>query len=106
LERRRKWPEEIKRRWLKSERAIVANLDLRDVYRNVHEAGQPFPASHSTGRYAQTTRHRYDYIFASSEFETLGCRYLTKWLEDEHQGGPLSDHTAVVADLRLQRGIS
>jgi exonuclease III len=101
IEPRRKWPEEIKQRWVEAERAIVANPELSDVYRDVHRPGQPFPASHFTGRGQSLTGHRYDYVFATGDFETRRCEYLTGWLERDDHGRRLSDHAPVIAELAV-----
>lgn len=92
---RRKWPEEVKRRWIEAETAVIANPRMRDVYRDVHARGERFPASHFTGG----TPHRYDYIFASPELKTASCAYLGDWLEGAKTNGRLSDHAPVEAEL-------
>lgn len=97
----RKWPEEIARRWRDAETALLANPDMRDVYRDVHKQGTDFPVSHWTGR-KRLTPHRYDYVFASPELETISCEYVSDWLERNERGWRLSDHAPVVADLALR----
>ena len=86
-------------RWVKAEASIVANPEMRDVYRDVHKVGEPFPASHFTGQKEPRTPHRYDYIFASRELTATSCDYLTAWMEIDGDQGRLSDHAAVEADL-------
>ncbi len=75
--------------WDEAERRVLENPRLRDVYRESHPAGDPFPVSHFTG----ATRRRYDHIYASREFRATACSYHEAWL------GRLSDHAAVEADL-------
>jgi endonuclease/exonuclease/phosphatase family metal-dependent hydrolase len=75
--------------WDAAERSVLENLGLRDVYRERHHAGDPFPVSHRTG----TTARRYDHIYASTELRATACTYHEAWL------GQLSDHAAVEADL-------
>jgi len=81
--------------WEAAERAILCNPELRDVYREVHPAGEPYPASHFT----RGTPRRYDHIYASQELEVGRCRYLTEWLEKR-----LSDHAPVEAELSVRTG--
>jgi endonuclease/exonuclease/phosphatase family metal-dependent hydrolase len=78
--------------WDAAERMVLENPRLRDVYRERHAAGDPFPASHYTG----TTARRYDHIYASAELRTTACEYHSGWLDRERR---LSDHAAVEADL-------
>jgi endonuclease/exonuclease/phosphatase family metal-dependent hydrolase len=92
---RRKWPEDIAARWLKAEQVLLSHPLLRDVYRDVHVPGRPFPASHITGR----TPHRYDYIFATPDLSTGRCKYLVEWLDNDKPQGRLSDHAPVEAEL-------
>ena len=99
IERQRGWPEQTKQRWVDAERGVIANPEMRDVYRDVHEQGQRFPASYFTGRGYPMTPHRYDYIFACHDFETRSCEYLARWLERDDHGRRLSDHAPVVAEL-------
>ncbi len=91
-----KWPEAIETRWIEAEAALVENQDMRDVYRDVHENGEPFPASHFTGRKGNLTPRRYDHICASPELTTESCVYLSDYLESR-----LSDHAPVEAELAL-----
>ena len=86
------WSREDKLRWREAEWSILKNEDMRDAYRATHKPGRRWPVSHYTGR----TPRRYDHIFASPEFEIVGCRYLTGWLD---RG--MSDHAAVEAVLIL-----
>jgi endonuclease/exonuclease/phosphatase family metal-dependent hydrolase len=72
---------------------------MRDIYRDVHQAGAPFPHSYFTGQKEPLTGHRYDYIFASRDLEARSCEYLTAWIEKDRDGGRLSDHTGVEAVL-------
>lgn len=84
-------------RWIEGEAGIVDSPAMRDVYRDKHDSRTPFPVSYFTGGAARRTGpRRYDYIFASSEFNTQRCEYLGDWLESG-----LSDHAAVEADLAL-----
>lgn len=76
--------------WDAAERDVLMHPSVRDVYREQHRAGTPFPASHFT----RGTPRRYDHIFASPELVTVRCRYLTDWLTEG-----LSDHAAVEAEL-------
>lgn len=46
---RRKWPEDIKSRWIEAEKGVVANAQMRDVYRDVHDPKMPFPPHTSRG---------------------------------------------------------
>lgn len=88
------WDAEITERWVKAESGALENSRLRDVYRDVHTDGSPFPASLHTGQ--KRNPRRYDYIFASREFTTSCCKYHTDWLEKRW-----SDHAAVEADFAL-----
>ena len=81
---------ELRAEWEVAERGILEHPTLRDVYREVHPRGAPYPASHFT----RGTSRRYDHVFASPELSTLRCRYFTEWLADG-----LSDHAAIEADL-------
>ena len=83
---------ELRAEWEAAERDILEHPTLRDVYREVHPRGAPYPASHLT----RGTRRRYDHVFASPQLATRGCRYLTDWLTNG-----LSDHAAVEAQLTL-----
>ena len=74
---------------------MLENPRLRDFYRERHEPGSPFPASHYTG----VTARRYDHIYASAELHATTCHYHTAWLTDKDRR--LSDHAAVEADLEL-----
>jgi len=94
---RRKRPEDIKKRWIEAEKGVVANAQMRDVYRDVHDPRDDFPASHVTG----DTAHRYDYIFATADLNTESCEYLGDWLDRDKPDGRLSDHAPVVAELSL-----
>ena len=76
--------------WDAAEREVLENARLRDAYREQHEPGSPFPASHYTG----TTARRYDHIYASAELRATACSYHADWLNRR-----LSDHAAVEADL-------
>ena len=97
------WPDDIRARWDRADIGVFVNPEMRDVYREVHEQGKPFPASHFTGRGGRRTPRRYDYIFASAEFATEQCAYLTGWLEPPAGATPLSDHAAVEACLSVSR---
>lgn len=83
---------EFRDEWDAAERGVLTHPILRDVYREQHPPGEPYPASHFT----REMPRRYDHVFASPELATVRCRYLTNWLA---QG--LSDHAAVEAELRL-----
>jgi endonuclease/exonuclease/phosphatase family metal-dependent hydrolase len=96
---RRKWPDEVSTRWIEAEAALLNNPRMRDIYRDVHVPGRPFPVSHFTGREGRLTRHRYDYIFASPELRTEGCDYMSDWLERDERNWRPSDHAPVVATL-------
>jgi endonuclease/exonuclease/phosphatase family metal-dependent hydrolase len=85
-------PEPLRTRWMAAEMAILDHGSLRDVYREIHQRDTPFPTSHVTS----SGPKRYDHIYASPEFETKGCKYLTGWLQRR-----LSDHAAVEAELEL-----
>ena len=100
------WSESDQERWKLAEKRIVDSLDMRDVYRDVHEPGLPFPSSHFTGPLNRRTGHRYDHIFASPEIHTEGCAYLSEWLEGNDVDGPLSDHAPVQAELSLAKALS
>ena len=89
------WSREDKLRWREAEWSILKNEDMRDAYRATHKPGRRWPVSHYTGR----TPRRYDHIFASPEFEIVGCRYLTGWLD---RG--MSDHAAVEAEFKIAKG--
>ena len=77
--------------WDAAERSILEHPVLRDVYRERHQPGTPFPVS----KYTRGTGHRYDHIYASPELETVSCAYLRQWLSEK-----LSDHAPVEAELR------
>lgn len=97
-----KTPNEDQKRWNEAERRLIVNPQLRDVYRDVHDATDDFPVSYLTGRRAPYTPHRYDYIFASPELVTESCSYLSEWLERDEAKWRLSDHAPVEADLTAQ----
>jgi endonuclease/exonuclease/phosphatase family metal-dependent hydrolase len=100
------WSESDQERWKLAEKRIVRSLDMRDVYRDVHELGLPFPSSHFTGRLNRPEGHRYDHIFASPETHTESCACLSEWLEGNDVDGPLSDHAPVQAELSLAKALS
>lgn len=83
---------ELREEWETAERGVLEHPTLRDVYREHHRPGDPYPASHFTGR----TRRRYDHVYASRELDLVGCRYLTDWLTER-----ISDHAAVEAEMVL-----
>ena len=56
--------------WDAAERGVLENANLRDVYRERHEATEPYPVSHYTGM----TPRRYDHIYASVELRRHGLR--------------------------------
>ena len=58
------WARDLQERWVEAERRLLANPQMRDVYRDVHDPSDPLPASHYTGRGDRLTPHRYDYVFA------------------------------------------
>jgi endonuclease/exonuclease/phosphatase family metal-dependent hydrolase len=93
------WPQEILKRWNEAEERLLANPEMRDVYREIHDSDGAYPASHFTGRGDARTPHRYDFIFASEELRTETCEYRTDWIERDADRRRLSDHAAVVADL-------
>ena len=97
----RKWPEEIppagrgpRRRC--SHRASSATCIAKST------RGASPPVSHWTGRGVRRVGHRYDYIFASREFETDKCEYLTDWIRRDGRGRRLSDHAPVEATLSVR----
>lgn len=98
---RRKWPDDVRTRWLEAEAALLSNPRMRDVYRDVHDAEKPFPVSHFTGRKEHLTGHRYDYIFATPELKTESCEYLSDWLDWDESRWRRSDHAPVAAELSL-----
>jgi len=102
IEQGGRWADDIQSRWIEAERRLLANTKMRDVYRDVHPAGEPFPVSHFTGRREPFTRHRYDYIFASEELVTEHCEYLSDWLERAQTAWRLSDHAPVEAELSMR----
>ena len=85
---------ELDKAWDLAERGVLENPRLRDVYRERHRAGSPFPASHYTGK----TARRYDHIYASAHLHATACIYHEAWLHER-----LSDHAAVEADLEAKR---
>ena len=93
------WTEEILSRWNEAAKRLVANPEMRDVYRDVQDPSAPFPASHYTGRGDRQTPHRSDFIFASPELPTERCEYLSDWLMSEQPKGRLSDHAPVEATV-------
>ena len=95
---RRDWGETLNARWVAAERGVIANPDMRDILRDVHDPDKPFPVSHVT----RSKSHRYDYIFATAELKTESCRYLTDWLERDGQNRRLSDHAPVEAVLSFR----
>lgn len=98
---RRKWSQPTKDRWVKAEQSVVANPQMRDVYRDVHDPKSPFPASHFTGG----TGHRYDYIFATSHLKTEYCEYLDDWLDASKPHGRLSDHAPIEAEVLVDQRV-
>ncbi len=86
------WSESDQERWKLAEKRIVDSLDMRDVYRDVHDREHPFPYSYFTGPLKRRTGHRYDHVFASPGIQTESCAYLSEWLESNHVDGRLSDH--------------
>ena len=100
------WSESDQERWKLAEKRIVDSIDMRDVYRDVHERGLPLPFSHFTGHVDGGTGHRYDHIFASPEIRTESCAYLSEWLEGDDLNRPLSDHAPVEAELSLAKALS
>lgn len=94
------WPKDIVERWRVAEQALFSMPDMRDVYRPFHKPGTQMPVSHETGRGERLTPHRYDFIFASAEFHTESCEYLSTWLKRDHDGWRPSDHAPVEALLR------
>lgn len=82
--------------WKDAELAILEHPELRDVYRELHEPGTPFPAS----KYTRGTPHRYDHIYASPQLETVSCTYLSDWLTEK-----LSEHAPVEAELALRASV-
>lgn len=61
---------EFRDEWDAAERGVLAHPILRDVYREQHPAGKPYPGSHLT----RETPRRYDHVFASPELATVRCR--------------------------------
>jgi endonuclease/exonuclease/phosphatase family metal-dependent hydrolase len=99
-ERVRTWADlypEVEAEWDAAERGILEHPRLRDAYRQVHRAGDPWPYSHRV-KNSRTPERRYDHIYVSDDFTVASCRYLSDWLNDD-----LSDHAAVEADLQLPR---
>ena len=68
---------------------------LRDAYKEVHTAGEPWLYCHRV-RNSKIQERRYDVFYVSSDFAVVACRYRSDWL-----GSDLSDHAAVEADLVL-----
>ena len=69
---------------------------LRDAYKQVHRAGDPWPYSHRVTRSKHPQGRRYDHIYVSDHFTVQACHYKIKWLDEE-----LSDHAAVECGLTL-----
>ena len=80
----------LREEWDAAERSVLEHPALRDVYRERHLAGTPFPASHFT----RGVSRRYDHVYASPELKSVQSRYLTDWLREG-----LSDHAAVEAEF-------
>jgi endonuclease/exonuclease/phosphatase family metal-dependent hydrolase len=79
-------------RWDRAERSVLEHPELRDVHRELRQAGEPFPASHFTGG----TPRRYDHIYAPRDLLPTACEYLSGWLDSG-----LSDHAPVEAQFAL-----
>jgi endonuclease/exonuclease/phosphatase family metal-dependent hydrolase len=83
----------LREQWDTAERLVLEHPTMRDVYREQHQRGDPFAASHFT----RGTPRRYDHVYASPELRALSCRYLTDCLDRR-----LSDHAPVEAELVVQ----
>jgi endonuclease/exonuclease/phosphatase family metal-dependent hydrolase len=86
---------EVQDMWDDAERGILEHPRLRDAYKQIHQAGEPWPFSHRV-RNSRVQERRYDHIYVSLHFAVLSCRYLSDWLD-----AGLSDHAAVETDLVL-----
>jgi hypothetical protein len=58
-----------------AERAIVEHPRLHDAYKQVHQAGDPWPYSHRD-KNSPTPERRYDHIYVTDGFTVTSCRYL------------------------------
>lgn len=88
------------KRWVAAEAGFIGNPNLRDVYRDRHQPGDPFPISYFTGSAGSGKGpRRYDYILASPELSSKFCRYHDDWLR-----AGISDHAGVEAELYLKDG--
>jgi endonuclease/exonuclease/phosphatase family metal-dependent hydrolase len=86
----------LREMWDKAEMGILRHPRLRDVYRELREAGEPFAWSHRTN----SGPKRYDHIYVSDGLTAHSCKYWTEWVDDEK----LSDHAALEAELTLASG--
>lgn len=85
--------------WGEARARIFSNPKMREVYRDVHQRGEPFPVSHRTGWGIGKNPRRYDHIFASADLVTEECRYHGDWLDKTAEHSRLSDHAPVEAVL-------
>lgn len=65
---------------------------MRDLYRELHNKGEAYPASH----YTRETPRRYDHVFGSRQIVADEVYYWTTWLEDG-----LSDHAPVELEFQV-----
>jgi exonuclease III len=76
------------------------DLDLVDVYRDLHPDGED--VSWVWRRGDRVVGRRYDHVLASRQLRSLSMSYRHDWRERSSSESRLSDHSGVVVDFDMR----